>query len=379
MINKTYLPHTYENQFVLRAYGEKIANRFGREVHHIQGPGIWARICSYFPTTQAVGYKAGEHLALTYGAHWSNTTIDFVVRRFFMPAQQSSSFWSWSGIQSVFFGATQVTLAETLKITLTPKALPYITLISGTMSAIALPTMISLISLTYQKVMFDPRRLQQLSQLSLDQLFAVDAKTGRLRDAFGRLMAVEDMRDILSGVAKYDLICKLIDLCHEMDQIQKDDDTLQQETQQKLEALVKDYTIERDDGQLMFPDGYLCTSEEKELLRKGMTDLSRVNPCQRGKNIRHFIKLLANHSLLPVETFSPTEKIGLKGNPKRMPALFPAGKQEWKNAIVRTQDGKYVMAQEMGDKKKGTLIDAKEMNQILTELKTLQGTKLKNA
>src|ERR1700730_18106149 len=114
-------------------------------------------------------------------------TIDLVVRLFFQSQTQPASFWSWNGIKSLFFGATQVTFAETLKMTLTPKVLPYISLISGTMTAVALPTVICLVSLVYQKAMFDPRKLQQLSNLSLDQLFTIDPETGRLRDAFGRL------------------------------------------------------------------------------------------------------------------------------------------------------------------------------------------------
>lgn len=375
MINKTYLPHTYENQSVLREYGAKIAGSFGRQVHLIKGPGLWSRICNFFPSSQTMGYKAGEHLGLTYGAQWSNTTIDFVVRRFFQQETQPPSYWSWDGWKSLFFGATQATLAETLKLTLTPKALPYITLISGTVSAIALPTMICMISLTYQRVMFDPRQLQQLSKLTLDQLFTIDADTGRLRDAFGRLMSPEDMKDILAGAAKYDLICKLIDLCHEIDQKDCEDDELQEGTKQKLEELIKSYVITRSDGQFMFPDGFLCTAEEKEIIQQGITDLSRINPCQKGKKIRKFIRVLANHSLLPVETFVPSEKIGVTGCPKRIPALFLQDGQEWKNAIVRSYDGKYVITQDIGGKKKGTILNRLEMAKILADLKKIQDQK----
>ncbi len=370
MINKTYLPHTYENQAVLREYGVKIGDSFGKQVHLVKGPGLWARICSYFPTSQTVGYKAGEHLALTYGAQWSNSAIDFVVRRFFQPEMRPPSFWD--RIKNIMTGITGKTVAETLKLTITPALLPYMTLMTGTAVSVAAPTLICLVSLAYQKAMFDPRKLQQLSKLSIDQLFTVDAETGRLRDAFGRLMSPEDMKDIFAGAAKYDLICKLIELCHQVDQIDADDDALQKKTYKMVETLAESYMIECSDGQVVFPDGYLCTEEEKEIIRKGMIDLSRINPRQKAKKIRKLIRLLANHSLLPVETLSPLEKIGLTGNPKRMPSLFPEGEQTWKNAIIRTQDGKYVITKDVEGKKKGTVVDEKEMAQILNEVHAIQ-------
>jgi hypothetical protein len=371
--NKTYLPHTYENQAVLREYGEKIANRFGKQAPLVQKSSLWDRICGYFPTSQSLGYKAGSQLALTYGAQWSNSAIDLVAKHFFQTETKPLSYWD--KITSIFYGATEKTVAETLKLTLTPKALPYITFMTGTVGSMALPTLVSLISLTYQKAMFDPRKLQQLSELPIDRLFTVDPETGRLRDAFGRLMSPEDMKDIFAGAAKYDLICKLIELCHQVDQIDADDDVLQEEIYNKVTTLAKSYMIERSDGQLMFPDGSICTEEEKEIIHKGISDLSRINPHHKAKKIRKFIRLLAKHSLLPVETLSLAEEIGLKGSPKRMPAIFPPGEQAWKNAIIRTQDGKYLITQDIEGKKKGTIISKKEIPHILKELQAIQDAK----
>jgi hypothetical protein len=38
MINKTYLPHTYENQSVLREYGQKISDHYKNPDHLNAGP-----------------------------------------------------------------------------------------------------------------------------------------------------------------------------------------------------------------------------------------------------------------------------------------------------------------------------------------------------
>jgi|GEM_PF-3496509 len=370
---KTYLPHTHENQAILREYGQKIAGRFGRQGDLIQGPSLWSRIWNYFPGSQAVGYKAGEHLALTYGAQWSNRIIDFVVERFFpAPIQAPPSFWD--SIKKFFSGVAGSTLAETLKLTLTPKIVPCIALVSGTMASIGLPTLICLVSFAYQKAMFDPRKLQQLSRLTPNELFKIDPETGRLRDAFGRLMSVEDMRDILTGAAKYDLVCKLIELCHQIDQKEGNDDALQEETKKMIHTFVESYCIQRSDNKIIFPDGEVCTAEDQETIQKGIADLSRINPCHKAKNIRKLIKLLGKHSLAPLETLSPCEKIGVTGNPKRMPTIFPEGDQAWKNAIIRTDDGNYVIAREVGEKKRGTVIETREIFDIFAELKAIQRT-----
>jgi hypothetical protein len=379
MTYKSYLPHTYENQTVLREYGEKISGSFQKNRAQ-NSPSLWSRICSIFPTSTSISYTVGEHLALTYGAQWSNSTIDFVVRQFFKHEAKPTSFWSWNGLKYYFFGATKATLAETLKLTITPKILPYITLLTGSASAVAIPTVISLVSCAYQRVIFDPRKLEQLSHLKLDQFFTIDSETGRLRDAFGRLMSVEDMRDILTGTAKYDLICKLIELCHQVDQLDKDDDALQTETLELLENFANSYIIEREDGKMMFPDGTLFTADEQEIIRAGTTVLSRINPRHKTNKIRCFIRLLAKHSFTPLETLSYNDKKELSATdafltPKRMPPLFPEGKQEWKNAIIRCSDGKYILSQEIGGKKKGTLVSNDKMTVIFKELKSHQAQK----
>ncbi len=377
MVQRTSLPHTYENQFVLRAYGEKTAQKMSTP-EKPPSLGWWKWISNQLPTSHTVGYVVGTQLGVTYGAQWSNTAIDLVVSKFFQEKiEEKASWWSWQGIKNVFWGGTEKTLAETLKLTLTPQALPYITIATGVAGSIALPALISLVSFAYQKVMFDPRKLRQLEKLPLDQLFTVDPDTGRLRDAFGRLFSAKDMQDVLTGVAKYDLLCKLIDLCHQIDQKEGDDDVLEEETKKMLKTLVKSYTIKCSDGVVIFPDGQVRTAEEKAIIRAGIADLARINPCHKGKHIRQLVKVLAKHSVAPVEVLSFADKQPQRESlAKRMPLVF-TGEQAWKNTIVRTTDGKYVISQDSGEKKKGMILSQVEMNGIFDELHTHQKSKQK--
>lgn len=369
---KSTLPHTADNVVVLRESAGKIANCFGRRVQELEAPGLWNRICNYFPSSQSMGYKAGEALAMTYGASWSNTAIELVVKRVFQPEVPQVSYLSLQGLRGLFFGATHQTLSETLKLTFTPKALPYLAFVSGTLSSIALPTLICLVSIAYQRAMNDMHAVKQISNLSLNELFTVDAETGRLRDAFGRLLSFRDMKDIFSEAAKYDLICRLIDLCNEIDRTDGDDDALENEAKKMFAKLQTNYVIERSDGVFMFPDGHQCTDADQGIIREGIEDLSRINPCKKEEKIQRFIELLASHSLLPFETFSLTDEVGLTACPKRIPPLFMGEEHAWKNAILRTHDGKYVITQDLCGKLKGTVVDEQEMQEIFGELESLQ-------
>ena len=338
--------------------------------------GWWKWITGQLPTSHTLGYVIGTQLGATYGAQWSNSVVDLVVSKFFQEKiEEKASWWSWQGVKNVFWGGTEKTLAETLKLTLTPQALPYITIATGVVGSIALPALIGLVSSAYKQAMFDPYKLRQLSQLSIDQFFTVDPETGRLRDAFGRLFSKEDLEDLLTGVAKHDLICKLIDLCHQVDQKDAEDDVLEEEAKKLLKTLIKSYTIKRADGKIMFPDGQLRTEEEKAAIRAGIKALVRINPCHKGKQIRQLVKVLAKHSIAPVETLSFADKqLQKTSSTKRMPCIFE-GEQTWKNAIIRTSDGKYVISQDVGEKKKGTILSQVEVNTIFDELKSIEKDK----
>ncbi|WP_068470212.1 hypothetical protein [Candidatus Protochlamydia phocaeensis] len=366
MISTTY---TANNQAILRQYGEKITQCLNNNKTDEKSNSIWNSIYSYFPTSQSTGKMVGEHLALTYGSQWSNSAIDTVVSKFFQQEIVPVSTWSLAGLKQLVSGATQKTLSETLKLSVTPKALPYITLLTGVTGQVGLPVLVSLVSFAYQRTLGSPEKAKQLEVLSLNQLFTVDAETGRLRDAFGRLLTEEDMRDIFTGAAEYDLVCKLIQLNQEIDK--KPEEEIESSAKDMLKTLTKAYRIKREDGVVVFPDGQLRTAEDKKILLDGINILRRVNPRFKTEEIHKLIQLLAGHSLLPIEklTSEDAATIGQTNvTPKRMPTVFPEGEQEWKNYIVRSTDGCYFLSREVGGKAKGTIIPPEEMKKIFVEL-----------
>lgn len=367
--------YTSCNQAILRQYAEKIAQDF--DVQPKEEPSfLWNLVSSYLPSWDSAGKKLGEHLVQTHGQSWSNNTIDFVVKKCFQQEAAQVSKWSLDGIKQLVTGATQVTLSETLKMTFTPKALPYMTCFAGVTGQIALPLVVSLVGMVYQRAMHDPQQVKKLANLSLDTLFTVDPETNRLRDAFGRLLTEEDMKDIFVGTAEYDLVGKLIQLCQEIDQ--RPEEEIEPEAKALIKKLVKTYQVKRSDGVTVFPDGALRTRLDKETVKAGIEILKRVNPRKRSEEIQGLVKLLSQHSILPLDylTLSDGDSFLLEKShstvqAKRMPAVFDS-KEEWKNFIVRATDGCYYMSQDCMDKKRGDVIPDKEMKLIFRELDRIE-------
>ena len=69
-----------------------------------------------------------------------------------------------------------------------------------------------------------------------------------------------------------------MELCHQVDQWDKDDDALQVDALSLLENLTQSYMIERNDSQVIFLDGNFCTASEQDMIHSGIMDLSPINP-----------------------------------------------------------------------------------------------------
>ncbi|MBA2367551.1 MAG: hypothetical protein H0V82_00825 [Candidatus Protochlamydia sp.] len=347
---------TANNRIVLKNYADKIAKKF--DVQPKAEPNFfYSKISQYLPTWESTGKKIGESIALTHGQDWTNGTIDFVVEKVFQDKAKQASLWSLEGVKQRITGAAQTTLAESLKLSITPKVLPVLTVFSGVGGQIALPLVVSLIGFAYKKAMHDPEAMKKLSPLSLDELFSVDPETNQLRDGFGNLMTSEDMMDIYHGTAKHALIGKIIQLCQEIDQNPKEAKSL-------LQVLVNTYLIHRNDGQNVFPDGTAVTDEDRAIIEEGINTLARNNPSKKKNKIRCFIKLLSKHSILPFENLSLSNRN--EEGAKKMGTIF-SNEEEWKNYILRSEDGCYVVYKDCGDKKRGELISHSEMKGILKD------------
>jgi hypothetical protein len=356
--------YTANNRTVLKNYADKIARRF--DVQPKEEPNyLYSKISQYLPTWESAGKKVGESIALTHGQDWTNGTIDFVVEKIFHDKAKQASFWSLQGLKQRITGAAQVTLGETLKLTITPKALPVLTVFSGIAGQIALPLVVSLIGFAYKKAMHDPEALKKLSPLSLDELFTLDPETNQLRDGFGNLLTSEDMMDIYHGTAKHALIGKIIQLCQEIDQNPKEAKSL-------LQVLVNTYLIHRMDGNNVFPDGSIVTDTDRGIIEEGINTLARNNPYKKKNKIRCFIKLLSKHSILPFENLTLSNRD--EGGPKKMGTIF-SDIEEWKNYILRGEDGCYVVYKDCGDKKRGEIISHEEMRGILKDADRIEKVK----
>lgn len=356
--------YTANNRTVLKNYADKIARRFDVQPKE-ETNYLYSKISQYLPTWESAGKKIGESIGATHGQDWTNGTIDFVVEKIFQDKAKQASLWSLQGLKQRITGAAQKTVAETLKLTITPKALPVLTAFSGVAGQIALPLVVSLVSFAYKKAMHDPEALKKLSPLSLDELFTVDLETNQLRDGFGNLLTSEDMLDIYHGTAKHALIGKLIQLCQEIDQNPNDAKSL-------LQVLVNTYLIHRIDGKNVFPDGAPVTDADKAIIEEGINTLARNNPYKKKNKIRCFIKLLSKHSILPFEKLSLSNMD--QGGAKKMGTIFSDG-EEWKNFIVRGVDGCYVVYNDCGDKKRGEIISHDEMRGILKDADRIEKVK----
>lgn len=374
---KTHLPHTFENQAVLKQMGDKITQRFGRQFKKEKRSNyFWLAIGSLFPSAQTMGTRVGENLAMTYGSHWSNSTIEFIAHRCLKVGNPPPvvSFWSLEGIKQSMFGASHQTAAEALKMTITPQALPYIKFISGAMGALSLPAMLYLASSIYQNAIYDPYKLEQLSKFSLNELFSIDKETRRLRDGFGRLFSLEDMQDVFVETAKYDFVCKLIDTCHAVDQIEGNDDQKEEKADEMFNTLVQSYVFQRSDGKLMFYDGTFCGEKETQVILDGIKDLSRVNPLRKEEKIIALVELLSSRSVAPFATLSSENDLEEVGQPKSIPAIF-SDADKWKNGIIRTEDGKFMLVKDGNGMTKGTLLENGDMVPILNKMEAIQQQK----
>ncbi|MBA2368922.1 MAG: hypothetical protein H0V82_07865 [Candidatus Protochlamydia sp.] len=368
MNESSNVSYTANNQSILNNYADKVSNKINVEPKY-EPSYIWSVVSPYIPTWKDAGKGFGEAVSLTYGSGWSNKTIEFVVGKIFQGELKSVSRWSIEGLRQSIAGSAQKTFAEVAKVTITPKALPFITALSGIGGQLAMAGVVTLVGYVYNS--YHPNQRAALGELSLDQLFTVDPETNCLRDAFGRLLTEKDMAAMFKASAKYTLIAELIKLCQEMDKFPEDD--FQEASKELLENLVKNYCIERSDGSKVFPDGHIITQKDEDIINNGIEILLRVNLANEKKDIKKLVKLLSKHSILPMQDLKGSD---LKSNEiiisaKKMPAVFK-DEEDWKNFIIRGNDGSFYLYQDFGNKKRGQIIPALEMEKIFKQLAKIE-------
>ncbi|MCE2983471.1 MAG: hypothetical protein LW832_07890 [Parachlamydia sp.] len=359
--------YTANNQQVLRDYATKIADKFN--VQPKEEPNyFWSIVGPYLPSWSATGTTVGQAIAMTHGYEWSNGTIDFVMNKIFQEEVKDISWWSLEAVKNRVSGVAQQSFTEGVKLCLTPKAVPVLTAVCGVAGQVTLPLAITFISFLYSKTLGNSKELNKLGKLSLEELFSIDPETKRLRDGFENLLTFRDMSKIYQGTAEFHLVGQLIELCNEIDKIEEADK--EAPAKELLKLLVDSYQIQRSDGKIVFPDGALKTEKEEEIIFEGLSALAGNNPSHDKKEIRKMIQVLSRHSVLPFQELSIEDLTG-PVKVKKMPALF-TGDNEWKNYIVRGQDGVFFMVKDCGDKKKGEVFEKPEMKVIFKEIDQLR-------
>ncbi len=346
MINKTEFHYfSPDNQEMLKAYAKEIWDEKTSDA----SPSWFSRITNYFPSSQTIGTQAGKAIAITHGAQFNNKVIDLVVDKFFKEEVKPLSYWEI--LKQKVTGVARMTLAESLKLNLTPQLMPFIQLAGGAACGITLPAVVGIMTLLYNKALSDPKTLNQLQKLSADQLLKME--NGRFKDAFGRELTLDQTRIIQSLIAKYEMICQL-------SQIQNDEE-LVDFVEQNWMLIRKE---EDKSDKCFYLNGQLIASEELQQIYEGirqlttksdLTSFGRYGYSKELKTIgtekvKTLIKLLTDSThLRDLTTIDPDPK-------------------HWTNHIIQCEDSVYCIFKPFpGDERvRGTVL-TEDLKEILGE------------
>lgn len=383
---------TSNNQEVLRLIGNEIGIPYVGQ----KEPTIWGQISYYLPKRETAGKQIGEMILQRHGQEWSNQTIEFAVDKFFEP-RSATSIWDY------FYQIPQPNISEVAKMAIAHKVVPVMSLLAGIGGQLPLPLITSLVGIVYDKVMHNPIEVQQLSKLELHELFTIDPETRGLRDGFGRLLTEKDTRGVLAATAKYHLVARLIQLCQEIDKKygalttaieeglneeltldsialsnpeRQIENKLREDVHSLIEELMKSYYIKRSDEIFVFPSGLLITEKHHRRIREAIAVLESLNLTYSKKELSKAIRLLGEQSIFPMKYLQGDE---LKERilsiepmvPLRMPSVFQ-GEDQWKNHIVRAEDGIYFLSEDSSGRQAGLIVSSDEMIVILTEMTLIQ-------
>lgn len=245
--------------------------------------GFWSKIKQHFPTTRLVSAQLGGLAATAHGPTIANQIIDSVVSKFFPQPQKKLSFWE-RALQTIK-GVGQVTVAESLKVAITPQLAPFFYTMGVTAGGVAAGTVALAITSIYAQVIGkDSKKLEEFKSYSLDQLFTLNSDQ-QFVNAYGHIIDPADIKDLKSRLVSYDLAHKL-----------------SEQAPDSVRAFIYDhYLIQRKDGQIILPSGKVATEEQAELIHavigseanKGL--LERENLGIKNKEIKEFINLLAEN------------------------------------------------------------------------------------
>lgn len=165
-----------------------------------------SQISAYLPGAERVGQAIGWAGGQTYGAAISNGLISWVCKRIFPPViEQPKSWWEKIFDKGAELGVNAVEVG--LKMSITPLALPWITIFTTAAGGLCATTVAYLAVSLYDRLTNEDGTITELPQL--DQLIRWNPELEALCDANGRPFTEQDLKNMFLIVKRLEFIDKL--------------------------------------------------------------------------------------------------------------------------------------------------------------------------
>jgi hypothetical protein len=231
-------------------------------------------LINYVPSAENTGRSLGYVASQTYGAQFCNWAVQLFAYRYMGLAPSTST---WSGYVKSWFTAPAV---ETLKMTVTPYALPFVEVAAVFLGGLTVPTAIALVRAVGGLLRSNGGVIPDVSEI-LKQ-----AKDGKIVTLNGRQLTETDVKQIQQAITALVIITKIL--------------------MTKCNEFRTQFLIQRSDGVLTFLDGAVVDKEGME----SVNNLEGLNVWQNEGSIKKLISLLVEH--LPTPSKDPLDKFVIK-------------------------------------------------------------------
>ena len=365
--------YTFSNQSILRDLQEEFAEKLFRTSSGVDKK-IAAKtyFCSCLPGMKTIGSFVAERSVLTYGSQIANSMFDRI-----FPKPKQAPWYTFNGIKNFLLGSGEKIVVEALKLNYTPLIVAASAVPAGIAGGVMMGVIHQSILAVMNSSLTEVEKFQQLKKLekmSANIFFTIDDQ-GEWRDSRGAPLSPEDKKNVLTSFKRHEIVTKILSFCNTIEKELDCNgtkeiryDQFRSFTVPKLQKLVEEFVVKREDGKWMFLDGTFVSREHKELF-DGLSVLIENNPNYRKDELVKFIDLIASKSIC-FDQFSSIDREDELNHstPAAILPLFKGEENEWKNGIIRASDGQYVVIKETLSAKKGEIISKETMIQICSEL-----------
>jgi hypothetical protein len=241
-------------------------------------------VFNMMPTAENTGKSLGYIVSQTFGAQVCNWMVQMFAYNILGMTPQSQS---WSGLFKSMFTVPAV---ETMKMAVTPYAMPMVQIASVYLGGLSLPVAIAIMR-SVGNFVKSGNTIPNVSEI-LEK-----AQEGKIPTVNGRQLTKKDIEDIQTAVTSLMMITKiLMTPCNEFRKM---------------------FFIERSDGKTCFLDGVVVptykqtdTGVQKSDEMAAIEELEGLNILNNETNINYLIKMLSQHMPKPSE--NPLDKFVIK-------------------------------------------------------------------